>query len=45
VDDEFQRLNARAGLIVERFGVVDASVGDGIAEQVSVYQEAIGDLA
>jgi hypothetical protein len=44
-DDEFQRVNARAGLIVERFGVVDAAVDEGIAEQVSVYQEAIGDLA
>jgi hypothetical protein len=43
--DEFQRLNTRAGLIVERFGVVDAAVDEAIAEQVSVYQEAIGDLA
>ena len=45
LDDEFLRLNARAGLIVERFGVVDAAVDDGVAEQVSVYQEAIADLA
>ena len=44
-DDEFQRLSARAGLIVERFGVVDAAVDDGVAEQVSVYQQAIADLA
>jgi hypothetical protein len=43
--DEFQRLNARAGLIVERFGVVDAAVDESIAEQISVYQAAIGDLA
>src|SRR4051812_35323209 len=44
-NDEFARLNARAGLVVERFGVVDAAVDEAIAEQVSVYQEAIGDLA
>jgi hypothetical protein len=44
-DDEFQRVNARAGLVVERFGVVDAAVDEGIAGQVSVYQEAVGDLA
>jgi hypothetical protein len=43
--DEFERLNTRAALIVERLGVVDAAVGEGVGEQVSVYQEAIGDLA
>jgi hypothetical protein len=43
--DEFQRLNTRAGLIVERFGVVDAIVDEAIGRQVAVYQEAIGTLA
>jgi len=44
-NEEFQRLNARAGLIVERFGVVDAAVGEGVGEAISVYQEAVGELA
>ena len=42
--DELQRLNVRAAQIVENFGVVDAAVGDGIEEQVSLYQEAINEL-
>ena len=28
LEDEFQRLNTRAGQVVERFGVVDAAVGE-----------------
>ena len=43
--EEFQRLNTRAALVVERLGVVDAVVGDGIGQQVSVYQEAVRELA
>jgi hypothetical protein len=42
--DEFQRLNTRAGLIVERLGVVDAAVDEGIGELVSLYQEATSEL-
>ena len=42
--DELQRLNVRAAQIVENFGVVDAAVGEGIEEQVSLYQEAINEL-
>jgi hypothetical protein len=42
--DEFTRLNARAGLIVEGFGVVGAAVGSGIDEQMALYQAAIDDL-
>src|SRR5689334_6967844 len=42
--DEFQRLNTRAAQIVENFGVVDASVDDGVGPQVQVYQEAITEL-
>lgn len=41
-NEEFQRINARASLVVERLGVVDAVVDDGVGEQVSLYQEAIG---
>jgi hypothetical protein len=44
IDAEFMRLNARAGLIVDGFGVVGASIGAGIDEQMGYYQAAIGDL-
>ncbi len=43
--DDFQRINARASLVVDDFGVIDASIGEGIAEQLSNYREQIGDLA
>ena len=42
--DEFARLNTRAGLIVERFGVVEAVTGQELGEQIALYQQAIGDL-
>jgi hypothetical protein len=44
-DDEYTRLMARAGLIVEGLGAVRAALGDGIAEQVGIYQQAVGELA
>jgi hypothetical protein len=44
-DEEFQRRNTRADMIVERFGVVDAAVGEGVAEAVSLYQQAVDELA
>jgi hypothetical protein len=44
-NEEFQRINARASLVVQRLGVVDAVVGEGIGEQISIYQEAIGAVA
>lgn len=43
--DDFQRINARASLVVDDFGVIDASIGEGIAEQLSNYREQISDLA
>lgn len=43
-DEEFQRINVLAGQIVERFGIVDAAVGEGVGQQVALYQEAIGKL-
>lgn len=43
-DDEFQRINVLADQIVERFGIVEAAVGEGVGEQVALYQEAIGKL-
>ncbi|HSI80785.1 MAG TPA: hypothetical protein VK919_09055 [Solirubrobacterales bacterium] len=42
--DEFDRLNTRAGLIVERLGVVDAALGEGLGRLVGIYQEAVDEL-
>ena len=44
VREDFVRLNARASLIVEGFGVVGASVGSGIDEQMGYFQAAIDEL-
>jgi hypothetical protein len=43
-EEDFQRLNTRADQIVERLGVVDAAVGEGVGQAVGLYQEAIGEL-
>ena len=43
-DEAFERINIRAGLVVERFGVVPALIGDGLTEGISVYREAVSDL-
>jgi len=43
-DEEFLRLTARAGLIVERLGVVRAALGDGLEQQIGIYQQAVGEL-
>lgn len=44
VDEEFQRRVARADLIVESQGVVDAVIGEGIARGMGQYQGEIDDL-
>jgi len=36
-DDDFRRLSTRAGLVLERFGVVGAHVGDALGEQLAIY--------
>jgi hypothetical protein len=43
-NEEFQRINVRASLMVDDFGIVDAFLGDGMAAQLSVYQGAVGEL-
>src|SRR3954465_1525392 len=43
-DDEFLRLTARAGLIVEGLGVVRAVVGEGFEQQIERFQRATSDL-
>jgi hypothetical protein len=42
--DAFNRLNTRAVLVVDGFGVVGGFAGDAIATQMATYQEAVGDL-
>ena len=41
--DEFRRINARAGLVVEHFGVVDAHVGDGMSAQLAIYEQQMNE--
>jgi hypothetical protein len=43
--DEFNRLVARAGLIVEGLGVVSAALGDSLGPQVELYRQATDELA
>jgi hypothetical protein len=43
-DEEFLRLTTRAGLVVERLGVVRAVLGEGLEQQIRMYQEATGEL-
>ena len=42
---EFERVVARAQLIVENFGVVYAATGGEIERQMGVFMEAAGELA
>ena len=44
-EDEFERLIARAALVVLNVGVVDAALGEGVQNAVAVYQAAVSDLA
>jgi hypothetical protein len=43
--DDVMRMNTRASLIVEEFGVIDAFLGEGVASQIESYREAISELA
>jgi hypothetical protein len=42
--DDFLAINTRAGLIVERLGVVDAALGEGLGRVVGAYQQAVTEL-
>ena len=44
-DEEFERLQQRVDLIVDRLGIVDAYVDEGLARGMGIYQDAIGELA
>ena len=41
---DFQRINARAAAVVDGLGIIDAVLGDGIAEAIATYQEVIAEL-
>jgi hypothetical protein len=43
-DKEFQRLQNRVQLIVDRLRITDAFVDEGLAEVMSDYQDVLGDL-
>jgi hypothetical protein len=43
-EEEFDRINTRAGLVVEGFGVVPAILDEGIAAQMQIYQEMVAQL-
>jgi hypothetical protein len=45
LDDEFLRLTTRAGLIVEGLGVVRAVLGEGLEQQIGMFQQATQELA
>ena len=39
--EEFRRINTRATLVVDGFGVIDAHVGGGLHSQLSIYREQV----
>jgi hypothetical protein len=45
VEPEFVRLTTRANLLTERLGVVGATVGDGVADAIAIFEEAVRELA
>ena len=45
MSDEWMKHSARGSLMVENFGVVNASLGERINRQMAVYVEEIGALA
>ena len=42
--DEFNRLTARAGLVVEGLGVVSAALGNSLGTQIERYRQALADI-
>ncbi|HLL87186.1 MAG TPA: hypothetical protein VK387_07740 [Thermoleophilaceae bacterium] len=43
-DEEFERLQQKVDLIVDRLGIVDALVDERLAVGMGIYQDAIGEL-
>ena len=38
MDEEFERMNTRASLIVQNLGIVPAVLGDGLGRSIGIYQ-------
>jgi len=45
VDEDFLRLMTKANLVVDDLGLIGASLGEGLARQISIYQEQIAVVA
>jgi hypothetical protein len=43
-DEEFQRLQVDAGLIVEELGVIGGFANEGVAQQMAMFGEAIANV-
>jgi hypothetical protein len=43
-DDGFRRINARAAAVVDGLGIIDATLGDGIAPAIATFQEVLEEL-
>jgi hypothetical protein len=41
---EFERLTTRASFVVDNIGITGAVLGDGMAQSIGMFQEAIDDL-
>jgi hypothetical protein len=44
-NEDFERIIARANVIVDRLGVIDAVLGDGLAPVIARYEEVIAEFA
>jgi hypothetical protein len=43
--EDFQRIIAKASLVVDDLGVISAAIGEGLGRQVAIYQESIAVVA
>ena len=41
MDEDFERMNTRASLIVQNLGIVPAVLGEGLGRAIGIYQEEI----
>jgi hypothetical protein len=44
MSEEFERLSTRAGLVVEGFGVIGATTGEGVDRLMTLYQAQLAEL-
>ena len=45
MDEEFERMNTRASLIVQNLGIVPAVLGEGLGRTIGIYQEELAGAA